>query len=194
MTTKFFLFYLLITIIIISCGKNNETTNQSTVIDVSKQWQVNPVGQLVLGLTDGQWQNKVFTTQEQNLFISLDTANLLGTTKPDSVFETNPVSNNFTIPNPFTSFNQLRFGFTNGYTGQLVLKFVIVDSLMNSLYKGVIKIQASICSTCPLNPSSSNLITITPNIPIGRFRFYYSLSSQLNQHFYKSWGNIQKTQ
>jgi hypothetical protein len=191
-TTKYLLAFSLITILLISCGKANNN-GQPAEIDVSAQWQINSVGQLVLGLNDGQWKNKVFTTEEQNLFASLDTVNLSGTIKPDSVFETTPLSNNYTFPNPFTTYNQLQFRFTNDYSGQLVLKYVIVDSLMNPVNKAAVKFQAAVCLGCPLHPSSS-LITITPNLPTGRFRLYYSLSSQSNQHFYKSWGNIQKTQ
>ncbi len=194
MTTKQFLHFFLVAVLFISCGKTDKAPDQLALIDVSKQWQVNSVGQLVLGITDGQWQNKIFTIKEQNMFASLDTANLSGTIKPDSVFESSPVSSNFAIPNPFASFNQFTFRFTNGFNGQLVFKFVIVDSLMNSLDKGAIRIQAAFCSTCPFHPSSSNLIKLAPNIPIGRFRLYYTLSSQSNYHFYKSWGNIEKTQ
>ncbi len=44
-----------------------------------------------------------------------------------------------------------------------------------------------------LNVSGSFIsIAFNPTIPVGKFRFFYSLSSQSNPHFYKSWGNIQK--
>jgi len=183
--------FLLATIIICSCNKATDPSDQTTQIDVSKQWTINSVRHLILGLGDGQWQAKVFTSREQNLFNSLDTANLTGTTKPDSVFES-PIEYNCSFPNPFTAFNQMSFRFTNAFNGQMIFKFVIVDSLMHSLYKDAIRIQATSNPLIPLNPSSGNLITIYPNVPIGRYRFYYTLSSQLNQHFYKCWGNIQK--
>lgn len=186
------LFFFLIVLLFVSCDKGNNNTDQSAIIDVTKQWQVDAQGSLILGLSDGQWKNKIFTTEEQNLFASLDTTNLSGTTKPDSVFESTPVSNNFTIPNPFASFNQLQLNFSNGYDGQVVLKFVVVDSLLKSIDKGSKKIQASVCSSCPLHPSTSNLITIMPNMPTGKFRFYYTLSTASSKNFYTTWGNIEK--
>lgn len=192
MITKqlFHLFFL--SVILISCSKTESPSEQLTTIDVSKQWLVGSARQLILGLGDGQWQTKVFTTQEQNLFASLDTANLVGTSKPDSVLES-PISYNCAYPNPFASENRLSFRFTNGFNGQIELKFVIVDSLLRTLDKGAMRVQATSYPQIPLNPSSSNELTIKPNIPIGTFRLYYTLSSQLNQHFYKSWGNIQRT-
>ncbi|MEO7043669.1 MAG: hypothetical protein ABI091_00075, partial [Ferruginibacter sp.] len=125
-----------------------------------------------------------------NLFTSLDTANLAGTTTPAAVLETYSPRRNSIIPNPFSTSFQIFFEFNTGFSGQFVFKYVIVDSLMNSLDKRAITMRASVFG--PGNVSTSNTISILPNVPAGRFRLYYTLSSQANQHFYKSWGNIQR--
>ena len=188
MKTNQILTFILAVFIIISCNKNSDTGNTTTPIDVSAQWKFDLLGYPILALADGQWQSKTFTSNELNLFNSLDTANLSGTTTPASVVET-PGSYNSIYPNPFNSVFAMYFRFTTGYSGPFVFKCVIVDSLMNPIVKKVIRLQATV-SPVPGNPSSSNF-QIMPNIPIGRFRLYYTLNSQANPHFYKSWGNIQ---
>jgi hypothetical protein len=180
---------LLAIIVFVSCGKSNDSKNTSAAIDVSAQWQIDALGNLILGLPDGQWQAKTFTNTELSLFASLDTANLSGTTAPTTVLE-NPTTYNSIFPNPFNSVFDIHFGFNPGFSGQFVFKSVIVDSLMNPLDKKVVRMQASIFG--PGNVSTSNIIAIAPNLPIGRFRIYYTLSSQGSQHFYESWGNIQR--
>jgi len=184
---NFFKLFLAGSFLLIACNKENKTS-----IDVSKQWQIDNSGTLISGLPDGQWENRTFTTQEQSLFNTFDTVSLSGTIKPDSVFEEKPLSRNFPSPNPFKQSNQLSFSFTNGYSGQLVLKYVIVNSGLSIMDKGAIKIQATACSTCPINISTSGIIRFNPNIPSGKFRLYYTLSAQSNPDFYKTWGNIQK--
>jgi hypothetical protein len=181
MATKL-IFYLFFTLTIISsCSKKSDTA--ATTIDVSKQWSIDFVGNITSSLADGQWQSKTFTTEELNLFNSLDTTNLNGTVAPTSVLEI-PPGYNSTYPNPFTTVNALSLRFTSGYSGQIVFKCVIVDSNMTSRFKVATRLNIS---------NSSINIAFNPTIQIGRFRFYYTLSSQSNPHFYKSWGNIQKT-
>ncbi|MEO6833393.1 MAG: hypothetical protein ABI169_14395, partial [Chitinophagaceae bacterium] len=154
-----------------------------TTIDVSKQWSIDFQHNVISSFGDGQWQNKTFTAQELNLFSSLDTTNLSGTTTPSSVIESSPGYNSC-YPNPFTTVYALSLWFADGYSGQIALKFVVVDSTMMPYTNG----------TARLNVINSSInVTFNPTIPVGRFRFYYTLSSQANQHFYKSWGNIQKT-
>lgn len=180
MTTKLMCYLFFALIIISSCIKKSDT--EVATIDVSKQWSFDPIGNVILSLGDGQWQSKTFTTQELNLFSSLDTANLSGTTTPSSVLET-PPGYNSTYPNPFTTVNALSLRFANGYSGQIVFKCVVVDSTMTSYFKVATRLNVS---------SSSINIAFNPTIPVGRFRIYYTLSSQSSPHFYKSWGNIQK--
>ena len=191
--TKQLISFVFISIAFVSCNKNTDTPGQPTAIDVSKQWTVNANKQLIFGLGDGQWQAKSFSSQELSLFASLDTANLSGTSKPDSVFEV-PISFNCTYPNPFIAFTKLVFKFSNAFNGEMVLKTVIADSLMNPIDKKAIRIQAISAPQIPFNPSASNEISIIPSAATGRFRLYYTLSSSANPHFYKSWGNIQRTQ
>jgi len=191
MKSKKILLLLSATIIIfISCRKDDNSNNVTPAIDVSAQWQIDAVGNLILGIPDRQWQTKTFTPTELNLFTSLDTTNLTGTTTPTTVLETSSQRNNSIFPNPFSTSFQILFGFNAGFSGQFVFKCVIVDSLLNPLDKKVTIMQASVFG--PGNVSTSNIISIIPNVPIGRFRIYYTLSSNTNQHFYKCWGNIQR--
>lgn len=187
MVTKLNAYFILTLIIISSCGKNKNNDNQTTTIDVSKQWLIDQLGNIVSSPGDGQWHRKTFTTQELSLFNSLDTANLNGTTTPDSLFESLAF---FTYPNPFVTTNFLSLRFANGFSGQIVLKCVIVDSLMTPLFKAAARLNI-IATTVPPFISSTS-IAFNPTVPIGRFRVYYTLSSQLNPHFYNCWGNIQK--
>ncbi len=195
MKSKLILILLGISVAVFSCKKkqdNIEPPLPNAPINVSSQWLVDNVGNLISGMGDGQWQKKVFTTQEQNLFNSLDTANLVGTLKPDSVIDA-PTKFNYIYPNPFASQFRLSLQFSNGFNGQIGFKYVIVDSVMNVVAKGALKIQATACVPCPLQPSSTN-IAFMPAIPLGKFRFYFSLSSQANPFFYTTWGNINRTQ
>ena len=184
-----FLFFILL------CGcRSKETptpTPQSTQIDVSKQWRFDATGLLLTGPGDGQWKSTTFTAQELNLFASLDTANLIGTTTPAQVLETNGY--NAIYPNPFilSGPHAMSFTFPNGYSGQFVLKLVYVDSLMNPLFKKAVKLQSN---AYPPPTTSGVNIQILPSVPVGRHRLYYTLSSASNPNFYTCWGNIQCTQ
>ena len=186
MKIKLFQLFIIGLVLATACNKGSNNS-----IDVSKQWKVDKYGTLISGLTDGQWGNKIFSTQELNLFNSLDTVNLTGTTMPDSVLEEKPVSHNYAFPNPFNQTTQLSFRFSPGFSGQVVLKYVIVNGDFTIVDKSAIRIQATVCS-CPSFSSSSGVIDLMPNVPRGQFRLYYTLSSQGNDHFYKAWGNIQK--
>ena len=181
--------FILASFLFIFCSKNNDSNNVTTPIDVSAQWKTDALGDLLSGLSDQQWQAKIFNSAEQNLFNSLDTANLSGTTTPGAVLEI-PYRYNCIYPTPFNSQFQMTFRFTAGFSGQFVFKCVIVDSLMNPIDKKTAKLQATVYPG-PGN-SSSTTIAIMPNVPIGRFRLYFTLSSQANAPFYKSWGNIQR--
>ncbi|MEP7166315.1 MAG: hypothetical protein ABI741_16560 [Ferruginibacter sp.] len=184
------LFQLLFSIIIISsCSKTTDADKQA--IDVSQQWNIDIVGNLILGTGDAQWQSKNFTSQELSLFSSLDTADLTGTSSPVAVLEH---TYNFTYPNPFyiSSGHTLHFSFTNGYSGPFVLKLVYVDNRMNPVFKTAVRMQAY--AYPPPNASSSNSIVVKPVLSTGSFRLYYTLSSSNDPHFYKSWGNVQGTQ
>lgn len=183
MTIKYFYVSIIALLIFSACNEKDDSAAVVTTIDVSKQWTIDPLGVAINSLSDGQWQTKTFTSQELNLFNSLDTANLNGTTIPGSVVDT-PPGYNSTFPNPFTTFNALGLRFNNGFSGQIVLKAVIVDSTFTSYFKISTKLNVQ---------NTSTILQFNPTIPPGRFRFYYTLSSQASPHFFKSWGNIQKT-
>lgn len=189
MKIKLFKFFIIVSVLATACNKSSNNTNNT--IDVSRQWKVDNSGSLISGLTDGQWENKTFSTRELSLFNSLDTVDLTGTTMPDSVLEEKPISHNYASPNPFNQTTKLFLSFSSGFSGQVVLKYVIVDGDFTIVQKSAIRIQATVCS-CPSLSSSSGIIDLIPNIPSGQFRLYYTLSSQGNNHFYKTWGNIQE--
>lgn len=186
MKIKLFQLFIIGLVFATACNKGSNNS-----IDVSKQWKVDNSGTLISGLTDGQWENKTFSSRELNLFNALDTVDLAGTTMPDSVLEEKPISHNYTFPNPFNQTTQLSLSFSSGFSGLVVLKYVIVNGDFKIVDKSAIRIQATVCS-CPSFSSSSGVIDLMPNVPRGQFRLYYTLSSQGNNHFYKAWGNIQE--
>ncbi len=189
MKTKRIVISLIVIAFITSCKKSDPSNNAN--IDVSAQWQIDAYENVILGLADGQWQGKSFTAYELSLFSSLDTTNLSGTTTPMAVLD-NSARHNSIYPNPFNSnqFYFMKFGFTTGYTGQFVLKSVLVDSQMKPLIKTVARLQAV---WGPGNTSTSYPIGISYfGISPGRYRLYYTLSSQANPHFFKCWGNVQE--
>jgi hypothetical protein len=186
MKIKLFRLLIIGLVLATSCNKRNNNS-----IDVAKQWKVDNLGILISGLTDGQWENKTFSSQELSLFSSLDTVDLTGTTLPDFVLEEKPISHNYAFPNPFNQTAQLFLSFLSGFSGQVVLKYVIVNGDFTIVNKSAIRIQAMVCS-CPSLSSSSGVIDLMPDVPSGQFRLYYTLSSQGNNDFYKTWGNTQK--
>ncbi|MGN6248048.1 MAG: hypothetical protein ACTHNG_06810 [Ginsengibacter sp.] len=186
MKTKLFKLFIIVSVLATACNKDSNNS-----IDVSKQWKIDNLGELILGLNDGQWGNKAFSGQELNLFKSLDTVDLTGTTMPDSVFEEKPVSHNYAFPNPFNQTTNLSFSFSPKFSGQVVLKYVIVNSDFSVVKDSAIRIQSTVCS-CPSYSSSSGVIDLLPDVTKGQFRLYYTLSSQGHDHFYKTWGTIEE--
>ncbi len=180
-----FLYFLFI--LMCGCGKSDSPAPQPTPIDVSKQWWFDATGLLLTGPGDGQWRSTTFTAQELALFASLDTTSLTGTTAPPQVLETHGY--NAIYPNPFiaSASHAMSFNFPNGYSGQFVLKLVYVDSLMNPLFKKVVRLQ-SIAAPPPTTSGVS--VLIIPSVPAGRHRLYYMLSAASNPRIYTTWGNI----
>jgi hypothetical protein len=167
---------LFLLIAISSCEKEEKANKE---IDVSTQWRIDPFGVVISAPRDGQWTNKLFTPSELSLFNSLDTINLTGTTKPITVRDTS----NYPFPNPFVNNHTLVFKFNDTFSGEVVLKYVVVDNKLKVLDKKVARLKAS---------SGYIALIISPNLPKGQYRLYYTLSSQANPHFYQTWGNIQK--
>jgi len=175
--------------------ENNSQTRSNIKIDVSNYYGVDGAGWSLWGnLADSQWQSNTFSIEEINLFSSLDKVDLNGTTTPDSVnqYSHDPTFNYGYIPSiypiPVKKEFSIKPYFNKGFSGQVIFKYVIVDSMFNSLAKGAIRVQAK-----TYGQYSNSTVKFTPNIPDGLFRFYYTLSSQTDKHFYKSWGNIEKT-
>ena len=185
MTSKLICPAIFLLIILSSCNKMEDPAiAANNNIDVSKQWFFDPNGNPLNSVIDGQWQTKTFTVQEMSLFNSLDTTNLIGTSTPQTVIDT-PAGSTATYPNPFITVNAMVFRFNTGFTGQIVFKVVVVDSTMTPYFKVATRLNVQNAFTA---------LQFNPTVPIGRFRFYYTLSSSASPHFYKSWGNIQKSQ
>jgi hypothetical protein len=172
----FSLWKLLLIIAISSCEKEKKPNNE---IDVSNQWSIDPFGVVISSSGEDQWNKKIFTASELSLFISLDTTNLAGTITPATVRETS----NYPFPNPFVNNHSFAFKFNDSFSGEVVLKYVVVDNKLNIIDKKVAKLKAN---------SGYAAIAISPAVAIAQYRLYYTLSSQANVHFYQSWGNIQK--
>ncbi|HMI78558.1 MAG TPA: hypothetical protein VK484_07170 [Ferruginibacter sp.] len=178
MRTIQFVAVIFIAVLLGACGKDNNTDqNQTAQIDVSKQWWFDALGNMLTGPGDNQWQPTTFTAQELNLFSSLDTASLAGTTTPVAVLMSSAI-----YPNPFSTNHAMHFSFPNGYGGSFVLKLVYVDSLMNPVYKKAVRLQ---CTANPPPTSSGASVIISPSLPVARL-------TAANPHFHKCWGNIQK--
>lgn len=186
MKTNLIKLFIIVSVLATACNKDSNNS-----IDVSKQWKTDNLGTLILGLGDGQWGNKTFSARELNLFKSLDTVDLTGTTMPDSVLEEKPVSHNYAFPNPFKQTTNLSFRFSPRFSGQVVLKYVIVKADFSVVKKSAVRIQATVCS-CPSFSSTSAVIDLLPGVTKGQYRLYYTLSSEGHDHFYKTWGNIEE--
>lgn len=187
MKTIQLIFVVLSTSFFNACNEKETTPIPVLQVDVSRQWKFDNIGMLVSGYSDGQWASTSFSQQEIDLFSSLDTADLAGTTPPNSVI---PVSGSYNapFPNPFSGVHRFNLNFSIGYSGQFVLKLVYVDSLANAVYKKAIKLQAT---ALPAPNPARAVVDVVPVIPAGRFRLYYTLSSAADRHFYKCWGNVQ---
>ena len=166
---KINLLIVLIVLTLVQCSKGK--------INVSNIYKTDNVGVLI-GNTpnDDQWKNTSFTNSEISLFNELDTANLSGTQLA--------VINNssYGFPNPFAHQIRVSSSFAQPLNGDLVLKYVIVNSKMKSVQKGCVRIYAT----------SSINFTVQGNFNPGNYRLYFTYSSQGNEHFFKAWGNIQK--
>jgi len=169
--------FLLLVILLAGCNKADDPAG--LIIDVSQQWSFDEQGYPIVGLLDGQWQSKTFNKAEIALFNSLDTADLQNTSTPASVSD-NPPDRNACFPNPFKDTHALYVGFNSDFSSEVVVKAVIVDSTMTAKSKQVSRLKGQ------------NGTLFKPNIPAGKYRLYYTLSSAANPHFYRTWGNIYK--
>jgi hypothetical protein len=161
---------MIVVVFIAQCSKSE--TNFSNI------YMTDSAGQLINGTTDdGQWKSKEFSSSEMNLFAELDTADLSGTTMA-SISQSY-----FAYPNPFKYQIAVGCSLAQPLNGQVVIKYVIANAGMKAVQKGVIK--ADVVSTI-------NFL-IAANFNSGNYRLYYTFSAEGHEHFFKTWGNIQKS-
>jgi len=153
------------------CSKEKEKVNVSYI------YKTDNLGNLVGSApVDNQWKNDLFVASEMSLFDDLDTADLSGTQLP--IINTS----SFGYPNPFTDLIRVSTSLAQPLNGELVLKYVVVNNQMKSVQKGSLKIYAT----------SSINFAISANFSAGNYRLYFTYSSEGHEHFFKTWGNIQK--
>ncbi len=126
-----------------------------------------------------QWESKPFSIEEMQLFASLDTTNLSGTIKPTEVTKPRVV-----YPNPFSNTFSFPFSFNKDFSGNVILRLVIVDQSLKPVLKNAVRLSVD---------SGYAAIALRPDLAPGNYRLYYTLSAQSSPHFFKSWGNIQYT-
>ena len=189
MTTKQFFLLLIASTTLFACNKSSS----SNAIDVGGIYWIDasgiPLGTGIYpnsgGLVHGQWVSDTLTSSQLALFQSLDTAILPNTIIPDSVLIKDshllyPV--NFPSPSKgsvmiFTGLGGRSVPFP--WSSPIMFKYVIVDSLLEPMEKDAKLLY-------------ENQVSIVPNIPVGRYRIYLTLSTLNKPNFYQSWGNIQK--
>lgn len=152
------------------CSKDNDDLSGIYVTDAVG----NPIGTIP---NDNQWKNTSFLSSELALFNELDTANLSGTQLP-------VISNSsYGYPNPFVNTISVTTSLAQPLNGYVVIKYVIVDNKMNAVQKGGGRVYAT---------SFINLL-IGTTFGSGKYRLYFTYSADGHEHFFKAWGNIQKS-
>ena len=183
MNTKRFFLVVLSVITFFACNKSSS----SNKIDVSGIYQYNSDGvPLIFSPPYPQWTYIPLSSKELALFQSLDTASLPNTAIP-SIYLSDSIKTMSTIfyPNPIHYIGVLNLAgntsWVNSHSiqGQLLCRFVLVDSVMEPIKKGETAI--SLNGTVSLNLAS----------PSGRYRLYYTLSALGHENFYQGWGNVQ---
>lgn len=176
------LVYLIIGLYLLQGCKKDQPATLPEVLDVASQWVVDNNGVVVSALTDGQWSRKALSNRELALFNNLDTVSLAGTTTAQAILDTTTNLHPF-FPNPFQVAHQLTFAFNPGIMGDVILKAVVVDSTYAIKYQTWRRISTQ---------STMSSLQVTPSLSTGKYRFYFTLSTQAAPHFYTSWGNIEK--
>jgi hypothetical protein len=109
------------------------------------------------------------------LFRELDTAKLVGTSSP-LISRQSPA-----YPNPFQDLIVISTGFEQPFSGNVMAKYVIVDSFFHAIQKKSILLNIASASGCTFKIG---------DIPKGKYRIYVTYSTLGNEHFFKFWGNI----
>jgi hypothetical protein len=85
------------------------------------------------------------------------------------------------------------FTFPSGFSGQVIFKYVIVDDHLSIKKQGAIRIQSTPNANNPSADAQGDFIHLSPDIPAGKYRIYFTLNAASYPHFYESWGNIRKS-
>jgi hypothetical protein len=170
---------IVLLLICYSCKKSSDS------IDTSKVYHTDFAGNPFTSDTlDGQWKRKNFDGKEMDLFSSLDTANAAGTAQPSYI------GSGFAYPSPFISTFSVPLQMDSAFHGKVLVKFVIVNNTFTPLLKGAAIVQPTTYRGYILSLAQ---VAINPaTIAVGKYRLYVTVSSQNNNHFYKTWGNIEK--
>lgn len=193
MKAKHFLILILASVTFLGCGKNSS----SNTIDVGCiPWTDNNGNDLGIypgggcPVYGGAYSSDTLTPNQLALFQSLDTAGLPNTTIPDSILiKYIPFISPSIYPSPIVNSGEIVFNYTGSginrnripFPSPAMFKYVIVDSLMQPMDKGAKLLQG-------------HNVSISPNLPIGRYRLYLTLSTLNNPNFYQSFFNIEKIQ
>jgi hypothetical protein len=164
------LFYLILLFFILSHCSDKK-------LDNFEIYKTDSIGNLIGNPpNDNQWKNTSFSSSELALFNELDTANLSGTLLP-------VIANSYYgYPNPFTNEIAVSTSLAQPLNGDVVIKYVVVNNKLNPVQKG-----------CARAHVTSTINFLVPgNFSSGNYRLYFTYSAQGNEHFFKTWGYIQK--
>lgn len=166
---KSFVVCALIFAVLIQCSKKK--------IEVSDIYLTDSMGISIGGSrNDNQWKSTTFTDKEIGLFNDLDTVNLVGSVLPTIQTAT------YGFPNPFNHQIGVSATLSQPLNGDVVVKYVVVNSGMTPIKKGAVRTYAT----------SFFGFTVPATFGSGKYRLYYTYSAEGNEHYFKSWGNIQK--
>jgi hypothetical protein len=166
---KFFLFFFALPFTFTNCGKDSVNVNDIYPTDVNG----NLIGNAP---NDNQWKHQSFSSEELALFNSLDTANLNGTSMPSIT------NSSYASPNPFTNMFIVSASIMQPWSGDVVIKYVLVDKNFSVKAKNSLR----------MSISSSITFAFGPNVGSGNYRLYFTYSAAGHEHFFSSWGNIRK--
>jgi hypothetical protein len=162
---------LLIGILFWGCKKDSGGNNIGK-IDVTSQCYKDFAGN---NLTNtGVCSGTFFNSNEFDFFKVMDTVSLINTTKPATV------EGIYTFPNPFKGNMNLSVSLNENFTGKVVMKYVIVNNELKILQKNYVK-----------NIMQRSHISMSINLPNGKYRLYMTLSAENHKNFYTLWRNIQ---
>lgn len=126
--------------------------------------------------TDGQWKPQHFTKKELEWFNGLDTVSIYGTLATGSITHARP------YPNPFTNVIRIANYFDNPAIGEVVIKYVVVNSNKKIVQKGALRMDVFGITTFAINTSFEP----------GVYQLYYIIGFDKNEHFFQTSGLMEK--